>query len=462
MSSFGGLSVGLSGLYAQRRGLDVSGQNVANVNTDGYSRQRVTLESMGAPVRAAVFSTWRGGGGGVAVSDVTRVRDMFLEARGQQAHATSESLAAQQIAYSRVEQLFAEPSETGFSAVLNEFWAGFDDVANKPSDRSSRSQLLQRAESTVDWLQQTSAEIESQWNAGYAQLTSIAGEVNLLATRIAELNDSIVRGLATGSSVNELADQRDGLAMRISELVGSTSQVQSDGSLSVSLGGVPLVSNRITRTISVSGSGALGGVTAGTPVGLTWDADNNAVNLAGGRMGGIMEALNRIIPEQSLALDGVAATLASEVNAQHRAGFDLGSNPGGDFFTGSTASSIAVAFTDPALVAASSSAGAAYDGSNADAMAKISQALTGPDVTYRSLVVDLGVQSQTISSRLSTQTSITNQIDSARDSEAGVNLDEEMTSLLQYQRAYEAAARVITTIDQNLDVLINRTGMVGR
>jgi flagellar hook-associated protein 1 FlgK len=121
-----------------------------------------------------------------------------------------------------------------------------------------------------------------------------------------------------------------------------------------------------------------------------------------------------------------------------------------------------VAFTDPALVAASSSAGAAYDGSNADAMAKISQALTGPDVTYRSLVVDLGVQSQTISSRLSTQTSITNQIDSARDSEAGVNLDEEMTSLLQYQRAYEAAARVITTIDQNLDVLINRTGMVGR
>jgi len=197
-------------------------------------------------------------------------------------------------------------------------------------------------------------------------------------------------------------------------------------------------------------------------VSLKWDADNNPVNLVGGRVGGILEALNTIIPEHANALDGVAATLISEVNAQHRAGFDLASNAGGDFFSGSTASTIGVAITDPSLVAASSSAGAVYDGSNADALAKISQSLAGPDVAYRSLVVDLGVQSQTISSRLSTQTSITTQIDKARDSEAGVNLDEEMTSLLQYQRAYEAAARVITTIDQNLDVLINRTGMVGR
>jgi flagellar hook-associated protein 1 FlgK len=146
------------------------------------------------------------------------------------------------------------------------------------------------------------------------------------------------------------------------------------------------------------------------------------------------------------------------VNAGHANGVDLAGNPGAAFYTGTTASTIKIAITDGRQVAAASAGVGGFDGSNADAMAH----LTTADDAYRAFVAGLGVEAQSANRRADIQNRISSDLDGQRDSVAGVNLDEEMTNMLSYQRAYEAASRMLNAVDEALDTLINRTGLVGR
>jgi flagellar hook-associated protein 1 FlgK len=146
------------------------------------------------------------------------------------------------------------------------------------------------------------------------------------------------------------------------------------------------------------------------------------------------------------------------VNAAHNAGYDKNGSPGGDFFTGTTASTISVAISNTSQLAASSSPTNALDGHNADAIGDLSLSGSGPDVNYRQLVADLGVTAKSASLKAQTQSTITSDLDSNHESTSGVSLDEEMSSLLSYQRAYEAAAKLMNTVDSTLNTLISSTG----
>ncbi len=475
MGSFDGISIALSSLYAQRRALDVAGQNIANANTDGYSRQRVVMDSMGAPATPAMWSTWQGGGSGVAVSSIQRLRDGFLEMRGQTAHATQEELSMNAQATARVEGVFNEPSDNALQSILGEFWSGFDAVANRPNDLAARSQLLQRGQTLTDWMHQASGQLSAQWSSYRDQLTNIAAEVNSTAADVANLNAAVMRGTQANLPVNELADQRDKLVMKLAELVGATTKAGDSGTVDVYLGGASLIRGSTYNQIQVGGPTMMTEVSATNAVSLQWAKDSSAVQQAGGTGNAIVNALadGGVIPGFTKRLDAVAASVASAVNTQHKLGYDLAGNAGTDFFTASNANpvgaaNIVLAFSDPAKVAASGVAtvppatGGNLDGGNADLMSKLGVGPTAPDAVYRQLVVDLGVQGQTATRRLDTQTQITQQLDNSRDAQAGVSLDEEMANMLLFQRAYEAAARVMTTVDSALDTLINRTGLVGR
>jgi flagellar hook-associated protein 1 FlgK len=175
----------------------------------------------------------------------------------------------------------------------------------------------------------------------------------------------------------------------------------------------------------------------------------------------MLDSLTATLPAWAGRLDQVAATLAASVNAVHASGFDLSGTPGASFFTGTTASTIAVALTDPHQVAASAVPGGNLDNGTADAMAQLATSPTGPDAVYQQMVVDLGVQTQAATSRSTMQDTVAQQADSARQGQAGVSTDEEMVHLISYQHAYEAAARLMTTIDSTLDTLINHTGLIG-
>lgn len=176
----------------------------------------------------------------------------------------------------------------------------------------------------------------------------------------------------------------------------------------------------------------------------------------------MITSVNDVIVRYRTELTAVAQKVNDDVNALHTTGFALdGVTTGTDFFLmGPMGLEVNPAIlADPNLIAASSlAAPAVLDGANAQALAD----LTGPDILYRKLVVGLGVEAQTANRRVDIQAAITEQIDMAREAEAGVNLDEEMVNMMSYQRAYEASARMMTAVDEMLSTLISGTGLVGR
>jgi flagellar hook-associated protein 1 FlgK len=462
VGSFDALNTSLSALYAQRRGMDVVGQNVSNANTEGYSRQRVVMQSVGASPVPAIFSTWNGTGGGVTAASVERMRDTFLEERGRAEHANLERANVGQSTYAQLEQLVGEPSDTGLQQALTDIWAGFGDVANNPGDLAARNQLVQSAAAATDWLNSASSTLSSQWAAGRTDLQTLAADVNNAASGVAELNSAIRRATLSGQPANELADQRDGLAMKLAELTGATARPGEDGSLDVYLGGTALVRGGLAETVAVGGPDKLADVSSTAQVALVWpEYDGQPVAGLGGKAGGVTDSLNTVIPGFVAALDSVASGLATTVNGQHAAGYDLDGAAGGAFFTGTTAATIRVAVTDPRKVAAANTPGT-LDGSNADRLASLANSATGPDKAYRNVVTNLAVQAQSVNSRVAAQTGVTTSLDDARASQAGVDIDEEMVNMLTYQRAYEGASRMLTAVDQMLDQLINRTGLAGR
>jgi flagellar hook-associated protein 1 FlgK len=453
VSTFSGLNTALTALMAQRRGLDVAGQNIANANTDGYSRQRADLRSVVGTTQPAMYSTWQGTGSGVVVADVTRVRDAFLDARNRSERAQAAYLTNDQQVYGQVERLVTEPSDTGLQAQLADVWASWHDVANNPGDLSARSQLQQSA-TVATTLNQSHQALSELWTTSRNQLDALVEDVNNTAGSVAELNQAVVRATAAGLPANELTDRRDELALHLADLTGASVQAQDDGSVRVLLGGQSLVSGPVARRLATAGAGQLD-LQATNPVAVSWADSGSPATIPSGQLGSVLATLTGTVPTYSARLDTVAASLAATVNAQHAAGYDLAGTAGGAFFTGSTAASIAVAITDPALVAAAGTPGGNLDGGNADTLAGLASAAAGPDVSYRQLVADLGTTTHSVNQRASIQSALTDQAGAAVASYSGVSLDEEMTDMLSYQRAYEAAAKVMSTIDSTLDTLMN-------
>jgi flagellar hook-associated protein 1 len=460
MSTFSGLSTALSALYAQRRGMDVTAQNIANANSDGYSRQRVDLSAVGAGV-PAIHSVADGIGSGVTVNGVRRLQDTFLEARGRIAHAQDTYLSGQQQIYSRVEQAFGEPSETGLQAQLAEFWSAWHDVANRPGDPAARTQVVQRGVILSDTLRDTHNTLSSLWSATRDQIDAVAVEINTTAAEVARLNQAVVRAGQSELPVNELADRRDQLVLHLAQLAGASALPRADGSVDVQLGGSALVSGGNARGLTASGAHSLD-QQATSPVALRWQDSGAAVSVSSGQLASLMESTGVTVPHYAQALDELARNLRDEVNARHRAGKDLAGRTDQDFFSGDGAATLRVALTSGGQVAAAGRDRGALDGSNADALALLAGSTTGPDRRYRQLVVGLGVETQTINRRVEVQRVVTDDVDAAREGVSGVNIDEEMTNMISYERAYQAASRVVNAVDEMLDTLINRTGMVGR
>jgi flagellar hook-associated protein 1 FlgK len=479
MSTFSGLSIGLSSLYAQRRGLELTGHNVANANTEGYSRQRLRLEADGGPLVPALHSRWNGAGNGVTTADVERLRDVFLEARSVQERGSDAGLRGGQVLLGRVETILSEPGDSGIQSQLADFWSGWDDVANQPDSLAARSQLLERSQTLATGLNGASERLEKQWSASREQLDATVQDVNATASSVAEYNRRIMIATKSGLSPHDLADQRDLMVQRLGQLAGVTLRPGDAGSVDVYLGGTALVRGDTAERLAATGPHAMPPPQIDPPtatttplVSVSWERDGYPVGL-GGSAGGLVQGMNDVLPRHRDQLSQLSGALLTQVNVVHAAGFDSAGAPGGDFFVSDGSGRLTLAFHDPAKVAASDSADTYTDpttgevsgnrgGANAARLAELSAAHGGPDELYRQIVVALGVEAQTANRRVDIQTTILSQIDAAREAEAGVNLDEEMTSMLAYQRAYEGAARFVSAVDQMLDTLINRTGVVGR
>lgn len=472
MSTFSGLNTALTSLWAQRRGLDVTGQNIANVNTEGYSRQRVDMKSIGPNAVPAIFSTSPNIGGGVNADQIARIRDMFLETRAHTEHATLSRLTEQDATLTQVQQAFREPGDSGLQSMLGDMWAGWSDLANQPSDLAARSQLLQQVQTVTTGLRSTRAALDQQWTASQQGLVTLVAEVNNAASAVADLNQGIQRAQQNGLPANELIDKRDALVVKLADQIGATTRPGDDGMLNVYVSGTPLVFGTSATALHVVGALTPDDV-ATQPPRIEPVSGNYPVSV-GGTAQGRVAALNDILPTYRNRLDATAANLAAALNAGQAAGYDLNGNPGAALLSSGpaggpvTAANITVAITDPRELAASSvappppPAQPTFDGTNADKISQLSLDPAGATAGYRQLIVDLGVQGQSVTRSLDIQNVISTQVDASREASAGVNLDEEMANMVAYQHAYEAASRMVSAIDQTLDTLINRTGLVGR
>jgi flagellar hook-associated protein 1 FlgK len=214
-----------------------------------------------------------------------------------------------------------------------------------------------------------------------------------------------------------------------------------------------LVSGSRASALAVGGPTSYPGGSG--PVTVTWAASGTPATLTGGTTQGLLTALTTTIPGYVSALDTVAGQVAGAVNAQQAAGFDRTGAAGAAIFGGTSAATMTVTMTDPSGVAASSAPPPAYDGDNATSMAGHLTDPAGADATYRAVIVELGVQSQSATRQAGVQDVMMRQVDSARLGVSSVSLDEEMTNLMTYQHAYEAAARFVSVIDSALDSLMN-------
>ena len=471
MSTFSALNAATTALWAQRRALDVTGQNIANVNTEGYSRQRADLQAIGGSPVPAVFSTSPGIGAGVNAESVIRIRDAFLEGRGQTERGNSARLIAEADAYTQVESAFREPGETGIQSLMGEMWAAWGDVDNGPHELASRGQVLETMKTLVGGIQFSYASMGTQWEQTRDNLAVLVDDVNKAAASVGELNGAIRRATQAGLPANDLTDQRDLLVMKLAEQVGATSRPSDDGMVEVVVGGMTLVSRTVASELVLQGSMGPDNVVADPPQLRT--AAGDFLVKVGGAAAGQINALTTIIPKHRNDLNAFAVNLAAAINGAHTtpgAAFDLNGNPGVPVLGSSggplTAATLMVMPITPSQIAASKlppvGGAPAFDNSNADFIGQLRLSSTGPDAKYRAMIVELGVQSAVTQRNLGIQEVITTQVDAARESVAGVNLDEEMTNMLSFQHAYSAAGRMVTAIDETLDVLINRTGLVGR
>ncbi len=467
-SSFSGINTALTSLYAQRRGLDVTGQNIANANTEGYTKQRVRMASQTGSLNPGVYATTTQVGNGVTVAGVERGRNAYLEERGRTEHSNSAYLQSQKAAYGQIESVLAEPSDTALQARLHDMWDGWNDVANNWQDPSTRSSLLEKTRTVAITLNDTQASLSSQFGANLNEMSAFVDQVNTMADNIAQMNNQVVVARAAGLEANELQDQRDVAVMKLSELVGATAETKTNGSINVYVGSSPLVSDFSTRKLTLDGPPNLDSWSPTTQVSLKWAGTTTSATV-GGTMGSMLDTMNTIIPGISGQLDDVANSLATSVNNLLTTGYDVNGDPGGPMFSGTTARDLAVVIDNPDKVAFSAGNPkavlpevAAIDNDQADALAALGASQSGPDATYQQMIGQLGVASQASGRRSEIQDAVRDQVDTSREAESGVNLDEEMTNLLTYQRGYEAASRVLTTIDSMLDQLINRTGLVGR
>jgi len=473
VSTFGGLSTAYTGLAAARAGIDTIGQNMANVNTEGYTRQRVSQSANGSLAGIGPLDTLFRGGTGVSVDMIQRLGNALLESRVRGASASSGYADMTSTVQDALETALHEPGDTGLAAKLHDFWAAWQNVANHPADPSAAGVLLEAATTLSSRIAQGYNDAVSTFSATRSQAQGMVVQVNALATQVAQLNDQIRQATAAGQSPNEMLDQRARLTNSLANLTGATVVDRADGSADVLVGGNPLVTGNKTHTLVLTGAAIMNDANT-LPVQLEWaNSPGRSAELTGGALAAAVGALapgsasgGGSILSAADTYNALANQLATQVNAIHRTGATSTGTTNLDFFAFAAGKPAALGLTivpaDVSGIAAATPGKGGLDGSLADTIAALGTSATGPDAAWSDFVVRIGIATAKATDQAKTATQAAASATSKLLSETSVDMDEETTSLITYQHAYQGAARVMTAIDEMLDTLINRTGLVGR
>lgn len=449
-------------LAAQSYGLGVTGQNVANVNTEGYVRRRALLQPQ--PLGSQDFGT-------VQIKGLQRLSDQYTEQRHYAALGLSSSAAESDKQLGHLEGLFELTSGTGIGNSLGQLFSSFSMLTADPSDLAVRSQILQQADHFASALNSTAAALSSFKAELPSEAKAITTEVNGLTSDLAKLNAQITSAENAGHDASDLKDERDRQILKLSTLVDVRTFTNNQGLLVIQGSGTTLVEGDIARRLDIGlAPGGTLQILSVNSSGATADVSRF---LTGGRLAAIRDLHDVHTTEVMDRLDNFAFEVASEINSVHAAGYDLDGASGNFLFDVSSGPSNAARTlrVDPTIqgqprmiAAAALSPATPGDGGNALALAQLSDArfaLGGtrtPSESYGDLIADVGTRKARAAQDSLMRESMTAQVYTMRESVSGVNLDEEMISLTKFQRAFEAASRVLNTADELLERLLNTVG----
>ena len=485
-----GLNVGLTGLQSAQSALNVIGHNIANVNTPGYSRQRAGLTANPNQLFGGVYF-----GAGTTLSSVQSIRDRYLDLQILQTISQDSGTNDRYQTVHGISNIFEATGDASLGSTVQQFFQGFQDLAARPEDAALRTNVIGQAQKLINGMKERYQLLADQSRQADSALSTTASEVNGLLSQIAALNTRIVTESAT-STDNDARDQRKALTDKLAGLIGITAFEASDGSLTVLLdsGIAPLVTGGSIFKLSTTPD-PLNNNYAKLQLDLGGAFLDVTKEISGGTIGSKLDLRDKILSGYMRQLDQIAAGIQSTVNLQHRTGFALnGVTSGLDFFqtgvangaNGLPATITAASYYkgmvnslsvnsaiagNPSLIAAGGAAGSPGDNANARALANLQTATltvdtngdgvadSGPFSTVvGSLINSVGVEVNTLQSSSTTQDNILAALQTQRDRVSGVDLDEEASQLMTFQRAYQASARFLSVIDQLTDQLVNQFG----
>jgi flagellar hook-associated protein 1 FlgK len=456
MSVLNTIRIGQTGLAAASAGIEVVGHNVSNANTDGYHSR-----TLGTSTSSTVNQSGMWFGQGTSISQVARAGDeliasQLVDAQGEGAYQSSlyDSLSV-------VESMFSETDGSGIATTLAEFFDSLTAATVDPSDSSLRSAVVSAAGNLVSSVGNTYSFLDSSAEGITSQIAQSVDSINEALQQIATLQESIVAD-ADSVGQGDLLDQRDALIGELASSIGVSVDYGENNEVTLYLGGHALLNDTAARTLAYETD------SSGNPV-LTLSADGGSYDVTssfGGAVGGLIEAHDTIRELQG-DLDTFVETLADAINAQNAAGYDADGNVGGDIFTytaGDAASSMALdssLSSDPGLLAfAASPTASAGDGGNLESLIDLqdsgifgSSGLTAGDFVS-SIYTTIGQRVAAASAGFESAAATTSDLESLYSSLTGVNLDEQAVELIQWQAAYQAAARVISASDELLGELM--------
>jgi flagellar hook-associated protein 1 FlgK len=456
---FGVLNIGTSALLTQQRAINVTGNNIANVNTPGYSRQKVNLET-NLPTQTGLGPM----SFGVTSAGVERIYDRFIGLQLNKESANLGRWEAQRGMLERVEVVFDESAGYGLNQALSDFWNAWQALSINPSGTTERSMVAATSEGLADAIRQKYGELEQIRADIDTAVESGIATINRLTAQIADLNQKIAQTEIGGTHANDYRDRRDLVLKQLAEMVDIQGFETADGQVIVSVaGGRPLVESGNTWQLQTQTN--VDGRTEILWPNISGGAVTITDAISGGKIGGWLQTRDAKIAGYQAQLESLATGLRDQINAVHAAGYGQDGTTGTDLFTGMGAADFAVnpdVLNDLDLIAAAATAaGVPGDADNALAIFGLRTALTmsGGAATFDSvvngLVSQVGYDVQTASANANHQADMMTYLENYRESVSGVSLDEEMVNLVKFEAAYNAAAKMISMADDMLSTLMN-------
>ncbi len=441
----GAMSIATGAALAQEQALQITADNVANANTAGYTRKAPVLEQ-----EPGYFNGQFIVGRGVALTGAQSLRDRVLELRLGQQQQTQGSLDAYVPAMSPVELLFTGSSDLGSS--IDQMFSALSQLAADPSNSSLRQTVLSAAGTVVQNFQTDASDLTSTQTSLNENVVQLTEKINSLTSQIAALNPEVDRMQKLGQDTGAYEDQRTKLVQDLSQLANVQITTGDDGITITTASGTPLVVGNHAYALTTARD-----ATTGLQHVYNGSTDVTA-DFTGGNLGGTLQARDQDIPGLLNSLDTLAYNFANAMNTAHSAGYDLNGNTGVNLFmtpaaVAGAALNLKLQIAQPSQLAASSDASPGGNGNLTKLLAVANTAIANgetPSQCYAGLVFQAGNLVAQATAQQTASKATLQQLQKQRDALSGVALDEEATNLIQYQRAFQAAARVVNALDECL------------